>query len=661
MHDMLEEMGKEIVHLESPTEPGKRSRLWYHEDVYHVLTENTGTNKIKGILVDLPEPDDISVSANCFSKMKNLQFFINCNARFCGQVEYVSNELRILYWPDYPSESLPSNFNPRKLLQLNMPRSRMSRLGEGFKVMRHLKSIDFYECKSLIEIPDFSGLPNLVELNLQRCTSLVEVHPSVGFLDKLVRLYLNDCSNLRMFPRIVNLRSLEKMILDGCIRLESFPEMEGKMESLQIMDLSRTAIKKLPSSIGCLIKLERLLLNECVHLTNLPCSLYDLRRLKFLDIDKCPRLVEFPNNEVNSKVHWFCVTKYSPKSYHDRKGSSAVPRLWQLRVSACNLSESGLFGSHVSVTRIGELDLSGSNIVSLPKCISKFVSLHRLNLSGCKRLVEIPELPKKLASLDVGDCVALKVISKLSNILERKDSQMIGRMDLSNCQRLSDNLQDQVAKMKIMLLNDQVVDALFLFLSSLQPEFDLVFPGAEVPKWFSCRKENPRDTDFSSEFCIEIPPNFNWENNGLAFSCCLENSIYEQSFTILSEIHLDGVSTYKSSSEFDFDYHTGVKWQSNHVWVQYIPFRTILCFSYVKKSQLPPAEYRCRVKLTFCTGSPVKSCGVHLVMPTLQEDEDDKKRRYIDDEYFSEGYEGISSDDDEDPDKWDWDYIKQLL
>lgn len=51
--------------------------------------------------------------------------------------------------------------------------------------------------------------------------------------------------------------------------------------------------------------------------------------------------------------------------------------------------------------------------------------------------------------------------------------------------------------------------------------------------------------------------------------------------------------------------------------------------------------------LTFCTGSPVKSCGVHLVMPTPQEDEDDKKRRYIDDEYFSEGYEGISSDDDD--------------
>ena len=41
MHDLLEEMGKEIVRQESPNEPGKRSRLWFHEDVYRVITENT--------------------------------------------------------------------------------------------------------------------------------------------------------------------------------------------------------------------------------------------------------------------------------------------------------------------------------------------------------------------------------------------------------------------------------------------------------------------------------------------------------------------------------------------------------------------------------------------------------------------------------------------
>lgn len=45
MHDVLEEMGREIVRQESPDEPGKRSRLWFPKDVYHVFEENTVNEK----------------------------------------------------------------------------------------------------------------------------------------------------------------------------------------------------------------------------------------------------------------------------------------------------------------------------------------------------------------------------------------------------------------------------------------------------------------------------------------------------------------------------------------------------------------------------------------------------------------------------------------
>ena len=41
MHDLLQELGKEIVRCESPEEPGRRSRLWLMEDVIHVLKCNT--------------------------------------------------------------------------------------------------------------------------------------------------------------------------------------------------------------------------------------------------------------------------------------------------------------------------------------------------------------------------------------------------------------------------------------------------------------------------------------------------------------------------------------------------------------------------------------------------------------------------------------------
>ena len=49
MHNLLGEMGRNIVHQESPDEPGKCSRLWLYEDVEHVLKNNT----VRGYLLEL--------------------------------------------------------------------------------------------------------------------------------------------------------------------------------------------------------------------------------------------------------------------------------------------------------------------------------------------------------------------------------------------------------------------------------------------------------------------------------------------------------------------------------------------------------------------------------------------------------------------------------
>jgi hypothetical protein len=51
MHNLLRDMGRDIVRLESPENPGKRSRLWSYEDVCHVLKENTVRSYIKRLLI----------------------------------------------------------------------------------------------------------------------------------------------------------------------------------------------------------------------------------------------------------------------------------------------------------------------------------------------------------------------------------------------------------------------------------------------------------------------------------------------------------------------------------------------------------------------------------------------------------------------------------
>ena len=40
MHDLLQQMGQDMVHHECSKDPGKRSRLWVYKDIDDVLTKN---------------------------------------------------------------------------------------------------------------------------------------------------------------------------------------------------------------------------------------------------------------------------------------------------------------------------------------------------------------------------------------------------------------------------------------------------------------------------------------------------------------------------------------------------------------------------------------------------------------------------------------------
>ncbi|TQE03587.1 hypothetical protein C1H46_010902 [Malus baccata] len=295
MHDLVEEMGKEEVRLESPDDPGERSRLWFHDDVYRVLTENTGTKNITGIKVQLLESDnEICLSPATFSNMKNLKIFINRNGRFSGAVDYLPNNLRLVDWPECPLTSLPRNFNPKNLVLLNMRNSRITGFGEGFKKLTKLTSINLSGCQYLTRISDLSGVPNLVSLYLKDCTNLTEVDSSVGFLNKLKFLGLSFCYNLTVFPTTISLKSLKDFNLYGCEKFEIFPEIVGKMESLSDLTIGVTAIKELPPSIENLTGLKSLGLDGCENLANLPQSIYALARLEYLGLSGCPKLATLP-------------------------------------------------------------------------------------------------------------------------------------------------------------------------------------------------------------------------------------------------------------------------------------------------------------------------------------------------------------------------------
>ncbi|KAI4351976.1 hypothetical protein L6164_006273 [Bauhinia variegata] len=125
MHNLVRDMGKEIVREESPLEPGKRSRLWHQQDVLEVLTKNTGSSRIQGMLVDLPDQSMVHCDIT-FQKMKNLRVLIVRNVQSFGSLQHLPNNLRVDDLMEHLSFLLPSMvvavFNPsRNLLSLQEP------------------------------------------------------------------------------------------------------------------------------------------------------------------------------------------------------------------------------------------------------------------------------------------------------------------------------------------------------------------------------------------------------------------------------------------------------------------------------------------------------------------------------------------------------------
>ncbi|CAL1363320.1 unnamed protein product [Linum trigynum] len=297
MHDLLEEMGKAIVRLECPNEPGERSRFEGYDDVSHVLEKGTGSKNVKAISLHLypHNPKKIVSSKEAFSKMKNLKLLALIGAEISQGPNHLSDELRVLIWTSYPSESLPPTFNPHNLFVLRLNDSHyLKQLWRGRKIMPYLRCMILDRCKNLIATPDFSEMPNLEVLRLEGCESLFEVHPSFGHLKRLVSADLRGCKSLKLFPASLETNSLRFLGLQWCSKLKNFPEITTNMDFLAELQLEGVGIQKLDSTIKHLVGLEKLALDNCKDLRSLPSSLGCLTSLKVLSLEGCYELEGLP-------------------------------------------------------------------------------------------------------------------------------------------------------------------------------------------------------------------------------------------------------------------------------------------------------------------------------------------------------------------------------
>ncbi|XP_042962534.1 TMV resistance protein N-like [Carya illinoinensis] len=431
MHDLLQDMGREIVRLESPNEPGQRSRLFFHKDVHHVLEENMGTKKVVGMIIEMPKGEDVVIRLNseAFVQMKRLRVLINRNASFSSGPNYLSNELRVLDWFKYPLQALPPNFHGNKLIIFKMRGSFVREL--SFIKFKNMTIMEFCECNFLTKVPDVSSIPNLKELIAPRCRSLVEVHDSVGSLENLCQLDFSGCSNLIIFPACLKLRSLRTLYLNHCSSLRSFPEIGCEMKCLTTLTLSGTVVEELPLSIGNLTRIDELLLSWIFgNCTNLVKKMgYDGQSI--LTIWSTTMEDEISSNEEQ-------VLELAPPT-NSSNGSSA---LQVLNRHNCFESESNFFTISSFFTTLTFLNLSRSEFVSLPTSIKGFVALKQLYLCYCEKLEEILELPPNIGFVDVMGCKSLERFPEVLRIVKFNASHIrsLRCIRLHGCHKMDEKI-----------------------------------------------------------------------------------------------------------------------------------------------------------------------------------------------------------------------------
>uniref|UniRef100_A0A7N2LM62 TIR domain-containing protein n=1 Tax=Quercus lobata TaxID=97700 RepID=A0A7N2LM62_QUELO len=484
MHDLLEEMGKNIVCQECLDYPGKRSRLWDYEDINEVLKKNKGTEALNAmdIASTCNEQQDGCWNPEAFLKMDNLKFL-----RIYGTLyvpTHLPNDLRILDWISYPSNSLPSSFQLDKLVQLCLQQSKIQQLWIGIKNFDQLKFIDLTDSLDLFITPDFTGVPNLEKLFLERCTNLREFHPSIGILRKLIYLNLQDCERLIRLPSKFGMESLVTLEISNCPKfvanpkflqelsldrtaivdlIKNLPKNLWIIKGLEILDLSKADIEELPSSIERLTELTSLTLRYCENLVSLPNTICNLKLLKSLDLFGCLKFRNLPKNIGNVKglellnlcwtairdvpssiallknlKHLYICRWKSAESYSLPRSLELLGLVFPSLISASHVDPT-ILGSRMSSKRDSQqplqlllpslsglqsltyLHLSDCSLLSIPNDIGCLLSLEHLNLSG-NDFVSLPKSMCRLSNLRRLHLEGCKMLWSLENVPSTIDS-----------------------------------------------------------------------------------------------------------------------------------------------------------------------------------------------------------------------------------------------
>ena len=333
-------------------------------------------------------------------------------------------------------------------------------------------------------------------------------------LKKLTVLNLKGCKNLKSLPKKFEMESLTILILSNCLKIKTIPKFGENMGRMIELHLDGTAITKLPTSIGNLSGLASLNVKDCKNLISLPSTFFNMTWLKDLNLCGCSKLLENLGSgegvEVNrhmdssnaifetlKKIYFggFQLLPFNPMSRSSESMGLQLSSLFglsslrTLNLSNCNLKE--IPNDIGCLFSLKELDLSGNNFGCLLESMAELSNLTQLKVDNCTSLQSFPKLPLNIGCICGFGCSSLEL---LPNQL-RLNSSFKPHLMLSNCSKLANNQGFVDLFFAVIKKSPQVSLSLshsimLCMFQGLSPSYcckgySRVFPGSEMPKWFS--------------------------------------------------------------------------------------------------------------------------------------------------------------------------------
>nr|XP_048336979.1 disease resistance protein RPV1-like [Ziziphus jujuba var. spinosa] len=514
MHDLLQEMGKEIVRAKSRNEPGRCSRIWNYDDLCHVLEHNTGT-KVEAIVCCFLEPKKLVCDFEAFSNMKKLRLLILQNLVLemrDGQtlnIEHLSKELRFLRWHEFPAKYLPSNFQRGGLVELKLWLSKHL-WNNAIKPLNNLKTIDISYSTNLRKFEDFGVVPNLEKLILVACVNLSEIHPSITLLERLTILNLKACNSLQNLPTSIGGLKVSQC----CVSLTNLPEDLGLLNSLEELNLRGISVedRDLPSSIALLENLKTL---SC-------CGGRQWNNMMNIIVGK----------GLSSSAGLFSLKK--------------------LKLVSCGLGN-GAFPENLGcLVSLEHLNLSNNDFSHLPISFNKLSKLREIDLSYCRDLELLgPELPPGLAWVGLSYCVSLGMFL---DPLMKEQCRLGCSATCVGCLKLARRQGSERTAFTLLKAHLQ---------NRPSKRFDILLPGNEIPSWFT-------RTSFEPSIHLQLDPNWcnsNWM--GCAFFLCafIPSPIFDY-YAMIQEV---GRGFGLRPKTYRRDVVSAVGFPVDHLWLLYVP------------------------------------------------------------------------------------------